>query len=55
MTTINCASNCIHQKDGFCTLDNITIKPISNNTDCVFFQNKEKIENPPFFLLNGIS
>lgn len=41
MTTINCSSNCIHQIEGSCTLDTISINSISSNSDCVFFQEKK--------------
>ena len=38
MTNINCSSNCKHQIDGKCTLDNATINSLSAKTDCVFFE-----------------
>ena len=40
MTTINCSSNCIHQQDGKCTLDNVTKNPKSVLSDCIFFEEK---------------
>lgn len=44
MTTINCSYNCIHQKDGKCTLDNAIINSISITSDCVYFQEKPPIQ-----------
>lgn len=41
MTTINCSSNCIHQIDGSCTLENTSTNSVSTNTDCLFFQEKK--------------
>ncbi|MGE5613050.1 MAG: hypothetical protein ACM3XR_01465 [Bacillota bacterium] len=40
MTTINCASNCKHQHDGRCTLENAISETISNVTDCVYFEER---------------
>ncbi|MFZ5989136.1 MAG: hydroxymyristoyl-ACP dehydratase [Bacillota bacterium] len=40
MTTINCSSNCVHQQDGKCTLDNVTKNSTSVTSDCVFFEEK---------------
>ena len=40
MTTINCSSNCKHQYDGKCTLENVFSKALSVKTDCVFFEEK---------------
>lgn len=40
MTTINCSSNCKHQHDGKCTLENAFSKALSVETDCVFFEKK---------------
>ena len=45
MTTINCASNCIYQVEGTCTLDNISVNSISTLTDCLFFHGKTDSEN----------
>ena len=54
MTTINCSSNCIHQKDGKCFLDNVTMNSALITTDCIFYEEdpkKEKrIEVAPFNL-----
>jgi hypothetical protein len=38
MTTITCSSNCIHQKDGVCTLESAFSNSLSNETDCAFFK-----------------
>lgn len=40
MTTINCASNCKHQHDGMCTLENAISEIFSTVTDCVYFEEK---------------
>lgn len=40
MTTINCSSNCKHQHDGKCTLENAFSNALSVETDCVFFEEK---------------
>ena len=39
MTTINCAENCIYQKDGHCTYELISNSCISSNSNCVYFKN----------------
>jgi|GEM_PF-765798 len=44
MTTINCSSNCIHQKDGKCMLNNTIISSVSFTSDCVFFQEKPSFQ-----------
>ena len=40
MTTINCSSNCKHQYDGKCMLENAFSKALSIETDCAFFVEK---------------
>ena len=40
MTTINCSSDCKHQLDGKCTLENAISNASSAKTDCVFFEEK---------------
>lgn len=40
MTTINCSSNCKHQQDGKCTLENSFAETLSVDTDCVFFEER---------------
>jgi len=45
MTTINCSSNCIHQHDGKCTLENAFSKVLSVETDCIFFEKKPQKMN----------
>ncbi|MGB9679119.1 MAG: hypothetical protein ACPL3A_03830 [Thermoanaerobacteraceae bacterium] len=60
MTNINCISDCIYQKDGKCTLSNISdIKNIqknfsidylflseNNSTDCVYYiKNKNAVKS----------
>jgi len=41
MTTINCSSNCIHQKDGKCTLESFAVSQVSTASDCIFFSQKQ--------------
>ena len=41
MTMINCSSNCQHQQDGKCTLENAFSNALSIETDCVFFEEKK--------------
>ncbi len=45
MTTINCSSNCIHQQDGKCMLDNPSQNSLSAKTDCVFFEERVSKKN----------
>lgn len=40
MTNINCSSNCKHQADGKCTLENAISEALSLETDCVYFEEK---------------
>lgn len=40
MTTINCSSNCKHQHDGKCMLENAFSKALSIETDCALFVEK---------------
>ncbi len=40
MTNINCSSSCLYQKDGKCTLEDISIKNITPSTDCIYFTKK---------------
>lgn len=41
MTTINCSSNCKHQQDGKCMLENAISETLSAETDCVYFEEKQ--------------
>lgn len=41
MTNINCSSSCLYQKDGKCTLENISVKSITPTDDCIYFKNKK--------------
>lgn len=43
MTTINCSSNCTHQLDGICTLENAVSDRLSAQTDCAFFEEKKPV------------
>lgn len=45
MTTINCSSNCIHQSDGKCTLDNTQTNNLSAVSDCVYYEEKPSKQN----------
>ncbi len=38
MTNINCSSKCVYQKDGKCTLENISNNSITPVKDCVYFK-----------------
>lgn len=38
MTNINCDSSCLYQKDGKCTLENVSVKNITPTSDCVYFK-----------------
>lgn len=42
MTNINCSSSCLYQKDGKCTLENVSIKTITPTTDCIYFTSKRE-------------
>ncbi|TYQ17029.1 UNVERIFIED_CONTAM: hypothetical protein Cloal_3630 [Acetivibrio alkalicellulosi] len=46
MTMINCSSNCIHQNDGKCTLDNVTKNTTLVSDNCVFFEEKKCSKKP---------
>jgi hypothetical protein len=38
MTTINCSSDCKHQKDGKCMLEDAISNSLSIETDCVCYE-----------------
>ncbi len=38
MTTINCSSDCKHQIDGKCMLEDAIFNSLSIETDCVYFE-----------------
>jgi len=40
MTTINCSSNCKHQLDGRCYLDNTATNIVSSNDVCIYLEEK---------------
>ena len=46
MTTINCASNCIHQYEGRCTLDHFSLSLLTSNSDCVYFEERNSNKKP---------
>ena len=37
MTNINCIADCIYQKDGKCSYENIHVQSLSFNKDCAYF------------------
>ena len=37
MTNINCSANCIYQKDGKCSFENIYAKPLTLGSDCAYY------------------
>ena len=40
LTNINCSENCIYQKDGNCSFENINQKKMTAYTDCAYFTPK---------------
>ncbi len=42
MTNINCASDCKHQTNGKCSLDNITTASVSFQNECAYYEKQEK-------------
>ena len=40
LTNINCSENCIYQKDGKCSFENINQQKITYYTDCAYFTAK---------------
>ncbi|GFR36093.1 hydroxymyristoyl-ACP dehydratase [Thermobrachium celere] len=47
MTNINCSANCVHEKNGKCTLSHISIivNAIGHGTDCAYYTPRN--ETPP--------
>jgi len=41
MTNINCTSNCLYQKDGKCSLDNVTAVSVTSTDSCAYFVEKK--------------
>ncbi len=41
MTNINCVSDCIHQVNGKCNLEQIMVNTLSQKEQCVYFEEKE--------------
>lgn len=37
LTNINCSENCIYQKDGKCSFENIGHQKITPNGDCAYY------------------
>ncbi len=41
MNLINCANKCVHQKDGYCVLQEADHLGPSPSADCMYFSNME--------------
>ncbi len=46
MNLIKCAHHCIHQTDGYCTLQQLNQSNASTNADCIYFSSTSS-EQPP--------
>lgn len=46
MNLIKCAHHCIHQADGYCTLQQLNQSNASTNADCIYFCSASS-EQPP--------
>ena len=42
LTNINCSANCIYQKDGKCSYENIFAKTLTVGADCAYFSPAKK-------------
>ncbi len=42
LTNINCSENCIYQKDGKCSLENINGRKVTSWNDCAYFIDNNK-------------
>lgn len=49
MTNINCSANCVHEKNGKCTLNHVSITQsvMGHGTDCAYFSPREKSSDAP--------
>lgn len=45
MTNINCLANCIYQKDGKCSFENVYAKPLTFGADCAYYSPLKKRDN----------
>ena len=45
LTNINCSENCIYQKDGKCSFENINQQKITSHKDCAYFISNSSITN----------
>ena len=45
LTTINCSSNCVHQKDGLCCFENILKQQVTPNNNCAYYLSTKTIAN----------
>ena len=45
LTTINCSSNCIYQKDGVCSFENISKLQVTPNSNCAYYLSINLIAN----------
>jgi len=43
LTNINCSANCVYQKDGKCSFENVSSIPTSSVSNCAYFV---ALENP---------
>ncbi len=41
MTNINCASDCVHQVNGKCNLEQIMVNTLSLRDQCAYFEQRE--------------
>lgn len=41
MNFIVCAHNCVHQREGYCSLPNLSMAGNSANSDCIHFVEKK--------------
>lgn len=42
MTTINCTSDCVYQKDGKCCFENISNQKVTPNSNCAYYLSNPK-------------
>ncbi|MFR8103636.1 MAG: hydroxymyristoyl-ACP dehydratase [Clostridia bacterium] len=44
MTNINCSANCVYQKDGKCSLEQIASQKVTLNNECAYFLERKEEE-----------
>lgn len=49
MTNINCSANCIHEKNGKCTLNHVSISAniMGYGTDCAYYNPRNGANSSP--------